>query len=115
MLMAALLPVADNDKLLSLQMALKCADLGHLAAPLGVHLRWVAALEAEFFAQGDAEKAAGLPVSPLCDRNKQGVTKSQIGFFDFVVLPLFNNYCHRFTPAKPLLKAVVRNYRFWVS
>jgi len=54
-------------------------------------------------------------MSPLCDRTKQGVTKSQVGFFEFVVLPLFNNYCHRFTPAKPLLKAVTKNYRFWVE
>jgi len=32
---------------------------------------------------------AGLPVSPLFDRAKPGVTKSQIGFFDVVVLPLY--------------------------
>lgn len=28
--------------------------------------------------QGDAEKASGLPVSPLFDRDKPGVTKSQV-------------------------------------
>lgn len=30
---------------------MKCADLGHLAAALEVHKRWVAALEEEFFCQ----------------------------------------------------------------
>ena len=74
-------PVSDNDKLLSLQMALKLSDLGHLAASREVHMRWVQALEEEFFLQGDAERAAGLPISPLCDRTKVGVTKSQVGFF----------------------------------
>lgn len=59
-------------------MALKLADMGHLSAPLPVHLRWVAALEEEFFRQGDAEKACLLPVSPLFDRTKPGVTKSQV-------------------------------------
>jgi hypothetical protein len=39
----------------------------------------------EFFRQGDKEKELGLPISPLFDRAKQGVSKSQIGFFDFVV------------------------------
>lgn len=39
--------------------------------------------------QGDLEKAAALPVSPMFDRNKSGITKSQTGFFDIVVFPLF--------------------------
>lgn len=60
------------------QMALKLSDLGHLAAPLAVHLRWVRGLEEEFFRQGDKEKACNLPVSPLFDRTKPGVTKSQV-------------------------------------
>ena len=29
--------------------------------------------------QGDKEKFAGMPVSPLFDRGKPGVTKSQVG------------------------------------
>ncbi|KAL6755521.1 hypothetical protein V8C86DRAFT_217136 [Haematococcus lacustris] len=106
-------PCSEQDKLLSLQMALKCSDLGHLAAPLPVHLAWVSRLEAEFFTQGDAERAHGLPISPLCDRTKQGITKSQVGFFDFVALPLFNNFTTRFTAAKPLLSGVMANYRHW--
>ncbi|KAJ9505875.1 hypothetical protein QJQ45_010053 [Haematococcus lacustris] len=106
-------PLSEQDKLISLQMALKCSDLGHLAAPLPVHLAWVSRLEAEFFLQGDVERAAGLPLSPLCDRTKQGITKSQVGFFDFVALPLFNNFAARFTAAKPLLAGVMRNYRHW--
>ncbi|GFH24218.1 phosphodiesterase [Haematococcus lacustris] len=106
-------PVSEQDKLLSLQMALKCSDLGHLAAPLPVHLAWVARLEAEFFAQGDAERAQGLAISPLCDRTKQGITKSQVGFFDFVALLLFKNFTARFTAAKPLLHGVLRNYAHW--
>ncbi|KAL6762819.1 hypothetical protein V8C86DRAFT_550956 [Haematococcus lacustris] len=110
---ASLQPVSDQDKLLSLQMALKCSDLGHLAAPLPVHLAWVSRLEAEFFAQGDAERAQGLTISPLCDRTKQGITKSQVGFFDFVALPLFTNFTARFTAAKPLLRGVMANYRHW--
>ncbi|GFH21001.1 3'5'-cyclic nucleotide phosphodiesterase [Haematococcus lacustris] len=106
-------PLSEQDKLISLQMALKCSDLGHLAAPLPVHLAWVSRLEAEFFLQGDVERADGLPLSPLCDRTKQGITKSQVGFFDFVALPLFNNFAARFTAAKPLLAGVMRNYRHW--
>lgn len=33
----------------------------------------------QFFAQGDSELEAGLPVSPLMDRHKEGVTRAQPG------------------------------------
>ena len=36
-------------------------------------------MEEEFFRQGDQEKLLGLPVSPLFDRDKPGLTKSQVG------------------------------------
>lgn len=59
-------------------MALKCADLGHLAAPWPVHQRWVGGLEEELFRQGDNEKQLHMPISPLMDRSKGGITKSQV-------------------------------------
>lgn len=65
-----------------LQMALKCADLGHLAAPWAVHQKWVAALEEELFRQGDNEKQLQMLVSPLMDRTKGGITKSQVSQLD---------------------------------
>jgi hypothetical protein len=34
----------------------------------------------------------GLEVSPMCDRLTTRVSKSQIGFIEFVVLPLFNAF-----------------------
>ena len=61
------------------QMALKCSDLGHLASDWPVHRKWVAALEEEMFRQGDREKDKGYAVSPLMDRDKAGITKSQPG------------------------------------
>ena len=60
------------------QVALKCADLGHLSSPRDVHMKWVRLLEEEFFRQGDSEKASGLSVSPLMDREKNGITMSQV-------------------------------------
>ena len=61
------------------QVGLKCADVGHLAAPWEVHHRWVSGLEEEFFRQGDKEKSMHMMVSPLMDRCKDGITKSQVG------------------------------------
>ncbi len=39
--------------------------------------------------QGDRERAEGMPVSPLCDRHKVDVPKSQITFLEYVVRPTF--------------------------
>ena len=43
----------------------------------------------EMFRQGDRERALGQPISPLMDRTKGGVTKSQTGFFNIVALPMY--------------------------
>ncbi|GLC55070.1 hypothetical protein PLESTB_000940400 [Pleodorina starrii] len=106
-------PLDETERLLSLQIALKAADLGHLGEELGVHKRWVRCLEEEFFLQGDREAALGLPISPLFDRTKQGASKSQVGFYDFIALPLVHSLASAFPGALPLLAAFTDNYDHW--
>ncbi|KAG2495006.1 hypothetical protein HYH03_006939 [Edaphochlamys debaryana] len=107
------LPLDEVERLLTLQMCLKAADLGHLGSELEVHKRWLAALEEEFFLQGDREKALGLPISPLFDRSKQGASKSQVGFFDFVALPLIRTLGEAFPGARPIQACFEANYAHW--
>ncbi len=79
---------------LVLQMALKCADLGHLAAPCDVHKRWVNDLTEEFFQQGDRERENGMKVSALMDRHNQaagGISKSQVATLQ--LLPAHTSLC----------------------
>jgi len=109
----AFAPKNAKEAVLLLQMAMKCSDLGHLALPWEIHLAWVRRLEAEFFAQGDREKDLGLPVSFLMDRNKPGASETQVGFFDFVVLPLFRLLQRAAPSAAPLLASVVDNHEAW--
>lgn len=47
----------------------------------------------QFFLQGDLEREAGHPISPMMDRTKMGITKSQPGFFNVVALPLYEAFC----------------------
>jgi hypothetical protein len=42
----------------------------------------------EFCLQGDREKALGLEVSPMCDRDSVVLCNMQMGFIEFVVAPL---------------------------
>ncbi|KAK9868898.1 hypothetical protein WJX84_009064 [Apatococcus fuscideae] len=103
-----------EHKLLALQCALKLADVGHLSTTQAVHKKWTSRLEAEFFAQGDEERKRNMTISPLMDRhNKTGVSKSQVGFFEIVALPLYKAYCECFPGAQPALEAVKANYAMW--
>ncbi len=69
-----------------LQIALKCADIGHLSCPQVLHQRWTAQLRDEFFLQGDQEKQKHLAISPLMDRTEvAGLTKSQVTHPVFVI------------------------------
>ena len=42
-----IVPLDEAERILSLQLALKCSDLGHTTASLPVHLKWVSGLEEE--------------------------------------------------------------------
>ncbi|KAL3140140.1 putative 3',5'-cyclic phosphodiesterase pde-3 [Trebouxia sp. C0009 RCD-2024] len=96
------------------QMVLKCADIGHLAADPATHKCWSLKLEEEFFRQGDKEKELGLSVSPLMDRShKGGITRSQIGFFSIVGIPMYRAMVAAFEDARPLLDGVMGNYKCW--
>ena len=80
-----------ESKLIRMQLAIKCADVGHPARELDTHLAWTKRVTEEFYAQGDLERAQGMKLSPLCDRNQSKLllAQGQIGFITFVAKPLF--------------------------
>ena len=75
-------PRAASDVGLTMpQVALKCADVSHLAADPVLHHKWAIRLEEEMFRQGDLERAKNMAVSPLMDRHSSagGITRTQAG------------------------------------
>ncbi|OMJ69908.1 hypothetical protein SteCoe_32255 [Stentor coeruleus] len=79
----------DKFRHLAIQMCLKCADIGHGARKLAIHIQWTCLITKEFFKQGEKEREFGIPVTPLCDRDNCIVSKSQVGFLEYLVTPLF--------------------------
>lgn len=65
------------------------ADLGHAMKSFDSHFAWSKLVTEEFFRQGDTERQFGMPISPLCDRGNSKFERNQIGFLEFVVLPLY--------------------------
>ena len=68
---------------------LKCADVGHPAKPLHIHKEMTKRISIEFLSQGDLERIANLPISPLCDRYDIDLRASQTGFIEYIVAPVF--------------------------
>lgn len=77
------------DRQLLLDTVLHAADLGNPAKPLRLGLTWARLIMIEYFSQGDAERDAGLPISPMCDRNRPTLDVQQHAFLKLFVLPLY--------------------------
>ena len=114
----------DKFRGLAIQMCLKCADIGHGARKLNIHIQWSALITKEFFKQGEMEKEYGIPVSPLCDRGNSILSKSQIGFLEVLVKPLFivweefieqNNEEDSDLEVKVCMQNISENIEFWTN
>merc|ERR1711918_154094 len=82
-----LLQSQANTQLI-LNALLHCADVANPMKVWGLCRRIANLCIDEFFAQGDLEKAAGIPVQMLNDRDKVNRPNSQIGFIEFMIAPL---------------------------
>jgi cAMP-specific phosphodiesterase 4 len=96
-----------------IEICLHAADVSSQCRPFEVAKEWSYLLFEEFFWQGDLEKEQNLPVSFLCDRTNTNIAKSQPGFVDFIVLPLFNTICEILPENKPLVKQARENAERW--
>ncbi|KNC46029.1 uncharacterized protein AMSG_00147 [Thecamonas trahens ATCC 50062] len=74
---------------LVLEMAMKCADISNPTKDTAICETWAHLVMEEFFRQGEAESARGLPISPFMDRATTKTPKVQTGFIDFFVTPLY--------------------------
>jgi len=80
----------DPQKLIS--HALHLSDLSHPTKRFDIHMEWSTRLTKEFLKQGDRELELGMEPGALFDRRKVNMEKGQIGFIDFIILPLWINW-----------------------
>lgn len=93
-----------------------CADLSNPTKPLEIYRRWVTLIMEEFFQQGDREREQGLDVSPMCDRQNATIEKSQVGFIDYIVHPLWETWADLVHPdAQDILDALEDNRDWYFS
>jgi len=108
----------DNytDRIQVLQNMVHCADLSNPTKPLEAYKLWVDRIMEEFFQQGDKEREAGLDISPMCDRYNATIEKSQVGFIDYIVHPLWETWADLVHPdAQDILDALEDNRDWYQS
>ncbi|CAL8088612.1 unnamed protein product [Orchesella dallaii] len=108
----------DNytDRIQVLQNMVHCADLSNPTKPLGLYRRWVDKIMEEFFCQGDREREQGLDISPMCDRHNATIEKSQVGFIDYIVHPLWETWADLVHPdAQDILDTLEENRDWYQS
>ncbi|XP_055384887.1 cAMP-specific 3',5'-cyclic phosphodiesterase isoform X9 [Condylostylus longicornis] len=108
----------DNytDRIQVLENLVHCADLSNPTKPLPLYKRWVALLMEEFFLQGDKERDNGMDISPMCDRHNATIEKSQVGFIDYIVHPLWETWGDLVHPdAQDILDTLEENRDYYQS
>ncbi len=78
----------NNNRLFIMELFLHCSDISNPFKPFNVCAKWADLVMAEFFDQGDKERALGFDISPGFDRNTTNLNNMQMGFIEFVVQPL---------------------------
>merc|ERR1719282_1979276 len=105
-----------SDRIQVLQNMVHCADLSNPTKPLECYKVWVGRIMEEFFQQGDKEREAGLDISPMCDRYNATIEKSQVGFIDYIVHPLWETWADLVHPdAQDILDALEDNRDWYQS
>lgn len=103
----------DEERQLMLNVLLHCADISNAVKPNELCVKWASRVLEEFFNQGDRERAKGMSVSPMMDRETTSVGLSQINFIEFVIAPLYVQFAAIFPAVSHLLDRLIENRRYY--
>ncbi|XP_041915591.1 cAMP-specific 3',5'-cyclic phosphodiesterase 4D-like isoform X8 [Alosa sapidissima] len=102
-----------NDRIQVLQNMVHCADLSNPTKPLALYRQWTERIMQEFFCQGDRERERSMEISPMCDKLTASVEKSQVGFIDYIVHPLWETWADLVLPDAQELLDTLQENRDW--
>jgi hypothetical protein len=105
--------VLNNHALLWLELFLHLADVSNPLKPFKLCRAWAGRVLEEFFVQGDEEKALGIPVGMLNDRDVVNRPGSQFDFINFLVTPLVVGAVKVFPPFHVLTTQMAKNSEEW--
>ncbi|MED6234663.1 cAMP-specific 3',5'-cyclic phosphodiesterase 4B [Ataeniobius toweri] len=89
------------------------ADLSNPTKPLDLYRQWTDRIMDEFFHQGDREREKGMEISPMCDKHTASVERTQVGFIDFIVHPLWETWADLVHPDAQDILDILEDNRNW--
>ncbi|XP_049576821.1 3',5'-cyclic-AMP phosphodiesterase 4C isoform X1 [Syngnathus scovelli] len=105
-----------NERIQVLKNMVHCADLSNPTRPLPLYRQWTERIMEEFFRQGDKERERGMEISAMCDKHTASVEKSQVGFIDYIVHPLWETWADLVHPdAQELLDTLEENREWYLT
>ncbi|KAF7703490.1 cAMP-specific 3',5'-cyclic phosphodiesterase 4D-like isoform X3 [Silurus meridionalis] len=102
-----------SDRIQVLQNMVHCADLSNPTKPLEIYRQWTDRIMVEYFTQGDRERDKGMEISPMCDKHTASVEKSQVGFIDYIVHPLWETWADLVHPDAQEILDTLEDNREW--
>ncbi|XP_056598806.1 cAMP-specific 3',5'-cyclic phosphodiesterase 4B isoform X2 [Triplophysa dalaica] len=106
----------STDRIQVLRNMVHCADLSNPTKSIDLYRQWTDRIMEEFFHQGDRERERGMEISPMCDKHTASVEKSQVGFIDYIVHPLWETWSDLVHPdAQDILDTLEENRNWYHS
>eukprot|EP00475_Leptophrys_vorax_P012350 TRINITY_DN18793_c0_g1_i1.p1 TRINITY_DN18793_c0_g1~~TRINITY_DN18793_c0_g1_i1.p1 ORF type:complete len:582 (-),score=180.12 TRINITY_DN18793_c0_g1_i1:730-2475(-) len=102
-----------KDRELLMVCGLHAADISNPCKPAELSQQWTLRIEEEWFIQGDAEKALGLPISPMMDRSHPNTADSQVGFINYIVQPFYKALASAVEGIDVCLSGLESNLNYW--
>jgi hypothetical protein len=102
------------EQQLALNTLLHAADIGSSTKSWPIYVKWTDRLFEEFWAQGEMEKALfGQVAVSFMDKEQCNLAKCQVGFLQFLVMPLYSALSQVFQEAAMPLGQAVANEGEW--
>lgn len=107
----------SEDRKLVLHILLKCADISNVSRPFEIADKWCDLIYKELYGQDDAEKDTddAEPAPSSNDKLKTDKPRSQIGFYNFICLPLFQTAAKMIPELQVNTDAIMSNLEMWKS
>ncbi|XP_034039341.1 cAMP-specific 3',5'-cyclic phosphodiesterase 4B-like isoform X2 [Thalassophryne amazonica] len=102
-----------TDRIQVLRNMVHCADLSNPTKPLDLYRQWTDRIMDEFFHQGDRERERGMEISPMCDKHTASVERTQVGFIDYIVHPLWEAWADLVHPDAQEILDTLEDNRNW--
>lgn len=104
----------EKHRMMAMTILMKVSDISNVSRPFEIAEQWCDVLSEEFWRQGDMEKAQGMEFSsPLNDRTNNNRPKGQIGFYNFICLPLYQAISRIFPELECNVEFVRENLEIW--